>query len=99
MLFSKTADRDSKLSQPCTEAPVERQRSERIRPDQLGRVSRVLAELDAAVSPHQLDLPGFRCHALHGRPTRYSVTITRTWRITFEWKGEDAARVDFEDYH
>jgi proteic killer suppression protein len=36
---------------------------------------------------------------LHGRPPRYSVTITRTWRITFAWDGEDAAPVDYEDYH
>jgi len=23
----------------------------------------------------------------------------RTWRVTFEWDGEDAVRVDYEDYH
>jgi len=70
-----------------------------IRPDQLGRVSRVLRQLDIAVAPDHLNLAGYRFHALHGRPTRYSVTITRTWRITFEWDGEDAVRVDYEDYH
>ena len=70
-----------------------------IRPDQLSRVSRVLRELDTSVAPDHLNLPGYRFHALHGRPTRYSVTITRTWRITFEWDGEDAVRVDYEDYH
>lgn len=70
-----------------------------IRPDQLGRVARVLAELNVASSPDQLNLPGYRFHALHGRPTRYSVTVTRTWRITFKWEGEDAVRVDYEDYH
>jgi len=46
-----------------------------------------------------MNLPGYRFHALHGRPRRYSVTVTRTWRITFEWDGEDAIRVDYEDYH
>ena len=70
-----------------------------IRPDQLSRVLRVFRELDAATAPDQLNLPGYRFHALHGRPIRYSVTITRTWRITFEWDGEDAIRVDYEDYH
>jgi proteic killer suppression protein len=70
-----------------------------IRPDQRDRVRRVLRELDVATAPADLNLPGYRFHALHGRPRRYSVTITRTWRITFEWDGEDAVRVDYEDYH
>jgi proteic killer suppression protein len=70
-----------------------------IRPDQLDRVRRVLRELDVATTPADLNLPGYRFHALHGRPRRYSVTITKTWRITFEWDGEDATRIDYEDYH
>jgi toxin HigB-1 len=70
-----------------------------IRPDQIDRVRRVLLQLDVASKPEDLNLPGYRFHALHGRPRRYSVTITRTWRITFEWEGEDAFRVDYEDYH
>jgi proteic killer suppression protein len=70
-----------------------------IRPDQLDRIRRVLRELDVATTPGDLNVPGYRFHALHGRPRRYSVTITRTWRITFEWDGEDAVRVDYEDYH
>jgi len=70
-----------------------------IRPDQVARARRVLIELDVASRPEDLNLPGYRFHTLHGRPRRYSVTVTRTWRITFEWEGEDALRVDYEDYH
>ena len=70
-----------------------------IRPDQVQRVERVLLELDAAGRPEDMNLPGYRFHALHGRSKRYSVTVTRTWRITFEWDGEDAVRIDDEDYH
>jgi proteic killer suppression protein len=70
-----------------------------IRHDQVARVRRVLLELDAALRPEDLNMPGYRFHTLHGRPKRYSVTITRTWRITFEWDQEDAVRVDYEDYH
>jgi proteic killer suppression protein len=70
-----------------------------IRPDQLDRVRRVLRKLDAATMPADLNLPGYRFHPLQRRTRRYSVTITRTWRITFEWDGEDAVRVDYEDYH
>lgn len=32
----------------------------------------------------------------HGR---YALTVSRNWRITFAWKGEDAVDVDLEDYH
>ena len=70
-----------------------------VRQDQVGRVRRVLLELNVASRPEDLNLPGYRFHALHGRPRRYSVTITRTWRVTFEWDGEDAIRIDYEDYH
>jgi toxin HigB-1 len=70
-----------------------------IRADQVARVRRVLLELDVASGPDDLNLPGYRFHPLQGRPRRYSVTITRTWRITFEWGGEDALKIDYEDYH
>jgi proteic killer suppression protein len=73
-----------------------------IRADQVARVRRVrrvLLELDVARRPDDLNLPGYRFHPLQGRPKRYSVTITRTWRITFEWDGEDALKIDYEDYH
>ena len=69
-----------------------------IRADQVARVRRVLLELDVASRPDDLNLPGYRFHPLQGRPKRYSVTITRTWRITFEWDGEDALKIDYEDY-
>ncbi|WP_245442580.1 type II toxin-antitoxin system RelE/ParE family toxin [Mesorhizobium hawassense] len=32
-------------------------------------------------------------------PTRYTVHVNGPWCITFEFDGEDAARVDFEQYH
>ena len=70
-----------------------------VRADQIARVHRVLNQLDVALRPEDLNLPGYCFHSLHGRPPRYSVTITRTWRITFAWDGEDAAPVDYEDYH
>jgi len=30
---------------------------------------------------------------------RYAVSVSRNWRITFAWIGEDAIDVDMEDYH
>jgi len=64
------------------------------------KIRLVLDTLDAATMPIELDLPGFGFHALKGnRRGQYAVTITRNWRITFWWQGEDATNVDFEDYH
>jgi proteic killer suppression protein len=30
---------------------------------------------------------------------RYAMTVSRNWRLTFAWDGEDAVHVDLEDYH
>ncbi|SMF65370.1 proteic killer suppression protein [Tistlia consotensis] len=66
----------------------------------VGRVSRILRALDAAESPADLDLPGFRFHALKGELSgRYAVSVSGNWRITFAWSGQKAVEVDLEDYH
>lgn len=63
------------------------------------RVRRILARLEAATVPEDMDLPGYRFHGLQGKPKRYSVRVTGNYRITFGWNGEDAIDVDIEDYH
>jgi proteic killer suppression protein len=64
------------------------------------RISRILDRLDAAVRPEDMNLPGYRFHPLKGNRARtYSVTVTGNFRITFAFDGEDAVRVDLEDYH
>ena len=64
------------------------------------KIGMVLDALDAAMRPRDIDLPGFGFHSLKGgRRGQYAVTITRNWRITFRWLGEDAIDIDFEDYH
>jgi proteic killer suppression protein len=64
---------------------------------------RILVRLDRlAVSerPEDMDLPGFDFQPLKGfNPTRYSVHVNGPWCITFEFDANDAARVDFEQYH
>lgn len=62
------------------------------------RVRRILARLDAALEPNDLNLPGYYFHRLSGID-RYSVRVTGNWRITFGWDGEDAVDVDLEDHH
>ena len=64
------------------------------------RVERILARLDAAICPEDMNLPGWRFHALRGQAAgRYSVDASGNWRITFAFDGEDAIDVDLEDYH
>ena len=64
------------------------------------RVARILRALENASLPAEMDIPGYRFHALSGdRKGRYSVRVTGNWRITFGWDGENVTDVDMEDYH
>jgi proteic killer suppression protein len=64
------------------------------------RIENVLAVLDAAATPADLDLPGYRLHALKGDPKgTWSVTISGNWRITFRVEHGNAFDVDLTDYH
>ena len=59
-----------------------------------------LDALDAAKIPADMNLPGYDFHALNGfNPTRCTVHVNGPWCVTFEFDGEDATRVDFEQYH
>jgi proteic killer suppression protein len=71
-----------------------------VNPNALPRISRILAILDAGEDIRDLNVPGFRFHALKGfHPTRYSMRVTGNWRVTFEWMGKSAKAIDLEDYH
>ena len=63
------------------------------------RVVRILALLNAARRPEDMNLPGFRFHALRGKPKRYAVDASGNYRVTFGWDDQDAIDVDIEDYH
>lgn len=66
----------------------------------VARVERLLARLDAAQTPEDMNMPGIRFHELKGRyKERYAVDASGNWRITFGWDGKDAIDVDLEDYH
>jgi len=70
-----------------------------VRPDLVGRLQRRLDVLNQASKPADLNLPGFNFHRLRGRPVRYTVHVNGPWCLTFEWDGEDAVRIDLEQYH
>lgn len=64
------------------------------------RIRRILARLDAAERPEDMNLPGFRFHGLKGpQRGRYAVDASGNWRVTFGWSDGDAVDVDLEDYH
>jgi proteic killer suppression protein len=64
------------------------------------RIANILRALDDASRPEDMNLPGFRFHALVGRDRgRYAVNASGNWRITFGWLEGDAIDVDLEDYH
>ena len=68
--------------------------------EHLEKIQRVLARLDQAIQPDDLDLPGFRLHQLKGDLAGYfSITIRPNWRIIFRFQGQDVTDVDYLDYH
>jgi toxin HigB-1 len=59
-----------------------------------------LGVLDAAKLPSDMNLPGWRWHALKGAMAgRWSVTVNGNWRLTYAFENGDAILVDYEDYH
>lgn len=64
------------------------------------RVEEVLFLLDAAESPADLNLPGYRLHPLKGgRQGHWSITVSGNWRIVFRMEAGHAFDVDLIDYH
>jgi toxin HigB-1 len=60
----------------------------------------ILTRLDAATAPTDLHLPGFRLHPLKGELKGFwSVTVRANWRVIFRFVNQNAADVDYVDYH
>jgi proteic killer suppression protein len=71
-----------------------------IRPDLVDTVQEILTVLDDAVTPQELNLPGYRLHPLKGELKGFwSVTVRANWRIIFRFGGTDAFDVELIDYH
>lgn len=67
---------------------------------QTPKVERILARLDVATGPDDMNLPGYRLHPLSGdRAGYWSVSVTRNWRIVFRFDGVHVCDVDMVDYH
>jgi proteic killer suppression protein len=72
----------------------------RVPSEHVDKVERILARLDEATGPGNMDLPGFRLHPLKGDLEGYwSVSVSGNWRVIFRFDGGDACDVDLVDYH
>ena len=72
----------------------------RVSSEYADKVERILARLDEATEPGNMDLPGFRLHSLRGKlPGYWSVSVSGNRRIIFRFDGANACDVDLVDYH
>ena len=71
-----------------------------IRPTHKQKLRIRLTALDTATEIEDINLPGFRLHALKGnREGLWAIDVNKNWRITFEFKDGDCYIVNYEDYH
>ena len=64
------------------------------------RIRRILSDLDAAVQPRDMNLPGYRLHRLSGdRRGQWSVRVSGNWRIVFRFENGEPVDVTLVDYH
>ena len=70
----------------------------RLNADLVARVERILSDLDAAESAHDMNRPGYRLHALKGDQRGFwSVRVSGNWRIVFRFVAGEAVDVDLID--
>lgn len=71
-----------------------------IQPAHAPKLRRQLAQLDQAATPADMNLPGWKLHALKGDLAgHWAVWINGNWRLTFKFDGSHASVVDYQDYH
>ncbi|MGH8501859.1 MAG: type II toxin-antitoxin system RelE/ParE family toxin [Gammaproteobacteria bacterium] len=65
------------------------------------RLRQILARMDAADTPAEMDLPGLHFHRLRGnRRGTFAVTVRANYRVTWRMDADGAfVDVDYEDYH
>ena len=78
----------------------ERNDPSRVGTDIAARMRLVLADLDSASKPSDLDLPGYRLHPLKGNLRGFwSISVSSNWRVTFRFDNGDVYDVNLVDYH
>ena len=78
----------------------ERDDPSRVGTDIANRLRLVLADLDSASKPSDLDLPGSRLHPPKGKLKGFwSISVSGNWRVTFRFDNGDTHDVNLVDYH
>ena len=71
-----------------------------IQNDHKARLEERLQALHTAFSVEDMNIPGWRLHALKGdRNGQWAINVSGNWRIVFEFEGGHAYVVNYEDYH
>ena len=71
-----------------------------IQPHHADKLSRQLAQLNRSASASDMNVPGWKLHALSGKlADHHSVWVNGNYRMTFKFDGTDAILVDYQDYH
>ncbi len=72
----------------------------RLPPEDVDKIRCILARLDSALRPEDMDAPGFKLHPLKGDLKSYwALTVRANWRVIFRFEAGDAFDVDYLDYH
>ena len=68
--------------------------------DHVEKIENILAVLNRAASPSDMDFHGFKIHPLKGeRKWFYGVTVLANWRVIFRFEEGNACDVELIDYH
>jgi proteic killer suppression protein len=71
-----------------------------IQPAHASKLRLQLFALDNAKRPGDMSAPGWKLHPLAGElKGHWAVSVSGNWRLTFKFDGDDAALVDYQDYH
>ena len=72
----------------------------KVHQDHVLRLKRILTQLEFATRIEDMNVPGFRLHALKGVQKGYwAVNVSGNWRVTFRFENGDTWEVDYVDYH
>ncbi len=64
------------------------------------KLRRILALLDVACRPEDLNLPSFKLHQLKGALKGcWSIRVNGNWRVTFRFADANVELVNYLDYH
>ena len=71
-----------------------------IQSEHAGRLEERLTALHTAFILNDVDIAGWRLHALKGdRAGQWAINVSGNWRLVFEFENGNAHLVNYEDYH